>query len=490
MNDAVHFTMEELEAINRDPVVVTVAGHTNHGKTTTVRSLTRRPRFGQVSPEPGTTTEIRPQRFHLLHKTFMLLFDTPGFERAGDALSHCGEAFDIDRIAEFFANDPKYHLEQAVLTQVRQSDVVLYVVDVRQRVLEKYQDEFRLLSRSEVPVVPVLNFVAQEGTRRDEWEAWFRKNNFHSYTPYDAFYHEPPDEEALFRQIQTAVKLPLHRHFIELWINEGRARLARGRAESARAIAELLIDVAAFRLEQAGVIPAERSRTARELSQRFARLIMEREAATHRQIVKLYEFDEDLLESVGQASDSEPIWGQDLFGPEMRKHAGIGVKGGAAAGALTGGTIDAFTGGASFLAGTLLGGMLGALAGALAAGFYNVNYDVKTQRLTLQTEPPTLRMLLGRSVALARRTHRRGHGNEQPLIVDERLPKLTEEKAILKLLDEAKSVLRATPEENGLPRVPQWKRNDRYQQLLDQLKDHVGRCLNGGLTAAPQVDSD
>lgn len=489
MTDAGDFSLEELDAISQDPVIITVAGHTNHGKTTTVRSLTRRPHFGSVSPEPGTTTEIHAQRFHMLHKTFLMLFDTPGFERAGDALSHCGFEFDVDCVAQFFASDRKYQLEQAVLKQVRQSDVVLYVVDVRQRVLEKYQDEFRLLSRSEVPVVPVLNFVAATDNRRDEWEAWFRKNNYHSYTPYDAFQHEPPDEEALFRQIQAYLKTPLHRRFVEVWINEGRARLAKGRAEAIRSIAEMLVDVAAFRLERKGVPPAEKAKTARELTTEFARLIMAREAATHRQIVRGYDFDEDLVENAGHSGQAEPVWSHDLFGPEMQKHAGMGIRAGAAAGAVTGGAIDAMVGGLTFLTGAFVGAALGALAGAFAAGFYNMNYDVKTQRLSFRAEDPTLKLLLGRCVALSRRMHRRGHGNPKMLVVDEKLPKLVNEKEILELLHTARSQFQATTEETNLPRVPQWKRTPRYQELLNTLKDRVAVCLNGNAApvASPEV---
>src|SRR5690606_7585313 len=68
---------------NPDPAAalrLAVVGHTNTGKTSLLRTLTRDPRFGQVQDSPGTTRHVEGARLLLAGGQAVELYDTPGME--------------------------------------------------------------------------------------------------------------------------------------------------------------------------------------------------------------------------------------------------------------------------------------------------------------------------------------------------------------------------------------------------------------------------
>ena len=62
-----------------DRALIAIAGHTNTGKTTLLRTLTKRP-FGEIRDEPNTTKEADPTPFDAMYATIL---DCPGFQNAG-----------------------------------------------------------------------------------------------------------------------------------------------------------------------------------------------------------------------------------------------------------------------------------------------------------------------------------------------------------------------------------------------------------------------
>src|SRR5690606_23962364 len=62
------------------PLRLAVVGHTNTGKTSLLRTLTRDPDFGEVSDSPGTTRHVEGVRLLADGAAGLELFDTPGME--------------------------------------------------------------------------------------------------------------------------------------------------------------------------------------------------------------------------------------------------------------------------------------------------------------------------------------------------------------------------------------------------------------------------
>ncbi len=63
-----------------DPIRIAVVGHTNAGKTSLLRTLTRNVDFGEVSDRPGTTRHAESIDLRMHGQTAVRFFDTPGLE--------------------------------------------------------------------------------------------------------------------------------------------------------------------------------------------------------------------------------------------------------------------------------------------------------------------------------------------------------------------------------------------------------------------------
>jgi predicted GTPase len=63
-----------------EPLIVAVVGHTNAGKTSLLRTLTRQVDFGEVSERPGTTRHAQALALRLDGREAARFIDTPGLE--------------------------------------------------------------------------------------------------------------------------------------------------------------------------------------------------------------------------------------------------------------------------------------------------------------------------------------------------------------------------------------------------------------------------
>ena len=65
-----------------EPLKLAVVGHTNVGKTSLLRTLTRDVSFGEVSHRPSTTRHVEGARLSVDGEPLLELYDTPGLEDA------------------------------------------------------------------------------------------------------------------------------------------------------------------------------------------------------------------------------------------------------------------------------------------------------------------------------------------------------------------------------------------------------------------------
>lgn len=161
-----------------EPLILAVVGHTNTGKTSLLRTLTRDRGFGEVSHRPSTTRHVEGARLSVDGEALLELYDTPGLEDAIalldylDALERPGERLDgPERMARLLdSNEARGRFEQEakVVRQLLASDAGLYVIDAREPVLAKYRDELAVLTGCGRPLLPVLNFVASPQHREEE----------------------------------------------------------------------------------------------------------------------------------------------------------------------------------------------------------------------------------------------------------------------------------------------------------------------------------
>ena len=391
-----------------------IVGHTNTGKTSLMRTLTRDRHFGKVSDRPATTRHVEGVELRADGTPALLLHDTPGMEDAialAELLEDLAAAERLDgpdsiaRLLDSPQAKDRFEQEAKVLRQMLACDAALYVVDARDPVLAKYRDELAILARCARPLLPVLNFVSQPGHRADEWRAALARLGLHAIVGFDTVAPELDGERRLYAALATLIEA--HRPALERLI-EARARESAQRLEAARRlIATLLIDVAAWRVTVDEAAQAEHA-----LNDMHA-MVRKREQACVAELLALYGFRSQDARP-GELPLLDGRWQDDLFSAEALREAGIRLGTGAAAGAAAGMGIDLVAGGLTLGAAAALG----ALAGSVwqTVEHYGDRLAGKLRGYSeLTVDDAILRLLALRAQRLLHALERRGHAAIEPL---------------------------------------------------------------------------
>jgi len=398
------------------PLRVAVVGHTNTGKTSLLRTLARDAAFGEVADSPSTTRHVEAAALLVDGRAVLELYDTPGLEDAvalRDYLERLGEngprTDGFARIERFLGTREaslRFEQEAKVLRQVIASHAALYVIDVRDPVLEKHRDELALLADCARPVLPVLNFVAAPQTRIPAWREALSRLGLHAVVSFDTVAPPADGDAQLFGKLATLLdaEAPRLRRLVE----DRERHQAQRREASMRIVAEMLIDVAALRVTSP---PDDAASQTHEGRLRDA--VRAREARCVTELLALYGF------RAGDVSElALPDWRarleHDLFSAAALTEMGVEMGKGVAAGAAAGAAVDLATGGLSLGAGTLVGAAVGGLwqtaerfGGRLLGQFRGMR--------ELTVDDAILRLLALRQQWLMTALARRGHAAQQPL---------------------------------------------------------------------------
>lgn len=403
------------------PLRLAVVGHTNTGKTSLLRTLTRDANFGEVQDRPGTTRHVEGIRIKLDENTLIELFDTPGIEDSMALLDYLirldqdkARLDEPQRIALFLETpeaSQRFEQEARVLNQLLKSDAGLYVVDVRDPVLAKHKDELRVLAQCGKPILPVLNFVRSPVQRTAEWRAALANLGLHASAEFDTVAPALNGEVQLYEKLALLVS-DQHSQQLHALILDVEAQRQQRLKDAWRLLADLLIDVAAWRLKSVSqkVILEQNIHTLHET-------IRLREEACVNSLLRRFNFStRDYLPDHIALEGCR--WETDLFHPEVMKELGIQVGKGVAAGAMAGATFDLLTAGLSLGTGTILG----AAAGGLWQGM-----DKWGQRLVgkwrgeseLTVDDSVIRVLAIRQTALIAALAKRGHAAHSPIAISQ-----------------------------------------------------------------------
>lgn len=446
-----------------------VVGHTNVGKTSLLRTLTRDIGFGEVSHRPSTTRHVEGARLSVDGEALLELYDTPGLEDAIalldylDQLDRPGERLDGPaRLARFMEGSEarqRFEQEAKVLRQLQASDAGLYVIDAREPVLAKYRDELNVLAMCGRPLLPVLNFVASANHREDDWREALARLGLHALVRFDSVAPPLDGERRLYESL--ALMHEKSRPQLQRLIDDHEAqRVARHRSAK-RLIAELLIDCAACRRSVAG--DAERATAAiGELRNE----VRQREQRCVEALLRLYAFRRE-----DARADDLPLldgrWGDDLFNPETIKQLGIRLGGGAAAGAAAGAGVDLLVGGLTLGTAALAGALLG--GGAQTLRNYGARLKGKLQgQRELTVDDAVLRLLALRQQHLLKALDLRGHAAVEAV----RLDALQDSQWREGKLPGALRVARARPEWSSLnpgARLDQVERQEQVERLAKEI---------------------
>ncbi|WP_426151673.1 GTPase/DUF3482 domain-containing protein [Pseudomonas sp. DC3000-4b1] len=434
-----------------DTLRLAVVGHTNVGKTSLLRTLTRDPAFGEVSHRPGTTRHVEGARLSVDGQALLELYDTPGLEdavalleyldRLGNGQVRLDGPARIDAFLGSAEARQRFEQEAKVVRQLSASDAGLYVIDAREPILAKYRDELQILASCGRPLLPVLNFVSAPAARREAWQAALARLGLHALVAFDTVAPPQDGERRLYESLALLIERarPGLERLIEDLEQQRHQRLAAGRA----LIAELLIDCAACRR---AVAPDARAVEVEALRAQ----VRQREQACVSELLALFGFRPGDAEAA-----SLPLldgrWGDDLFNPETLRQLGVKVGGGLAAGAAAGAGIDLLAGGLTLGLATLAGAVAG---GALqtARGYGGRLLGKWRGEQLLSVDDAVLRLLALRQNALLQALVRRGHAAQDSVQLPEQDPGQWREGRLPSALKRA----RAHPEWSSLN--PGWRR--------------------------------
>lgn len=394
------------------PLQITVVGHTNTGKTSLLRTLTRDARFGEVSDRPGTTRHVEAARLLVSGKVLLELSDTPGIEEPIDLLalleqqSAHNEARDDGpaRIRRFLDSQPaagRFEQEAKVLRQMLRSDAAFYVVDARDPVLAKHRDELELLRWCGVPLLPLLNFVGHPAAREEAWREALAGLGLHAIVRFDTVAPAEDGERLLYGKLGSL--LDSHRDALDaLIVSHEQERQLRRRA-AMQLIADLLLSIAASR-QRVPSLEAGALRQGRDQLNQWAR---QREQACVERLLSLYRFYPDDVETAALPL-VDGRWQMDAFDPLLLQTLSLRVGGGAAAGAAAGAGIDLMVGGLTLGAAALTGALLG--GGLQTLRHYGSSLLGRlTGQKELRVDDSILLILASRQCELILALEQRGH---------------------------------------------------------------------------------
>ncbi len=403
-----------------DPIRIAVVGHTNAGKTSLLRTLTRHIAFGEVADRPGTTRHVEAIDLKVDGVPAVRFFDTPGLEDAitladyMKALAECPTP--PDRVRAFLAG-PEAHAafeqEAKVLRQMLEVDAGIYVIDTREPVLPKFRAEIEILTWCARPIMPVLNFVRDARSRKDEWLTTLAAYNLHACVQFDAVAPFAGSEEQLYQDLSTLLR---ERRSALVRVMEDLAFQRRERqAAGCRVVSDLLVSMAALRRPIAQEDFAVEHRREKFI-RGFREDVLKASRASIDDLLAIYGFR-------GEEADAATLpwldgrWEDDLFNPETLRDAGRKLGAGAAVGGAIGLVADIATAGLSLGAGTALGAALGGMAsqGWGQFGRRLANKVRGVQELTLENE--VLYVLAAHMLGLMEALERRGHAAQGKVAV-------------------------------------------------------------------------
>ena len=399
-----------------DVPAIAVIGHTNTGKTSLMRTLTRQRNFGKISAHPATTRHVEMAELAVAGRTILRLYDTPGLEDSSGLLAHIerlkvGTGQDWLETIQAFTRDTGLHSgfdqEAKALKQILSSDVLLYVVDARDPVRTKHREELELIGRCTRPVLPVLNFLAAGAANEAAWRDQLARANMHAVVALDTIVYREADELALYAKIATMAEW-LAAPLAEL-IAELKSARANTKRASAMVVAELIIDAAAARRSY----PANDADTEATVAAALQDGLRARERAAVDTMLRIHRFSERDY-AAAELPFAHGQWQEDLFDPEVLERFTFDTTRALATGATAGLVIDLMTGGMTLGTAAAVGASVGFVidsvrryGGRLVALARNVA-DIRVADATVQH-------LAARNAALAAALLGRGHGAQTPI---------------------------------------------------------------------------
>ena len=444
-------------------ILLSVVGHTNTGKTSLIRTLLRNCGFGEVLDSAGTTRHVEAAHIMLAQQAMIELRDTPGLEDSLALAEHLAQLQQqgfhsrdcLQTCIEHATELPEFEQEIKVLKQSLQCDALLYVIDCREAVLEKYIEEIQILKLAARPILPVLNFIQVDTEQVQLWRDALAQQGLHALVSFDTVAFDFEAEYRLYQKLQTL--LEQRYNDLQTLIDHRREQWQQLQQTCCQRAARCLLDCAQLRttiarkpLAENGKPLAENGEPSAENGEPLANhneplagqnkpsAQNQKQASANlhavadlRDQARQLEQDclQDLLELMQFTQDdivlaelpvSNGEWRLDLFSAQTLKTLGLDTASAAATGAAIGAGVDLIFAGMSLGAATAAGAALGA-TWHNGKRFGKDLWQKLQGQQSLCLDDITLDALLLRQLWLLRTLFQRGHAAQQRADLPEKI---------------------------------------------------------------------
>lgn len=359
------------------PIQIAVVGHTNVGKTSLLRTLTRKVNFGKVDEQPGTTRHPESVDFRIDGVSVIRYWDTPGMEDSA-SLHHFLQEFwrTDDSAAEWiraFLKGPEasksFEQEAKVLRKMIDVDAAIYVIDCRADTLPKYKYEIQILSACAKPILPILNFVRHADSQEAKWQELLKINHLHVMVRFDAVAPFVGSERKLYDYLSLV--LEDHHEQFKLVTEDIERQASERQVASCRLLADLMVSVASMRrgIDKADIAD-DQKKAAFELT--FKRELVALVRTCIVDLLEVHAFRKEDAE-VAIPSWESGRWESDVLNPDVLLNDGKRIGTGALVGGAVGLAVDLLLAGMSLGAASAIGATIG---GVLGEGLGQVPHKV------------------------------------------------------------------------------------------------------------------
>ena len=377
--------------------------------------------FGEIEDAAGTTRHVEQATISADNEPILDLHDTPGLEDSAALLARLEKigkksrdlsAIEVlEQFTTTITDEDPLEQEAKVIRQILRSHVLLYIIDVREPVLEKYLIEIEILSKSSRPIIPVFNFIAEHELQLTQWRKKLATYNIHTALEFDTVAFTFEAEKRLYQKIQTLVesqyaplqKLIDYRH--DIW-----DQLC---LSGAKRVVELIVTVTCYRESKEAQENAANNTISTSHLQDFIR---QSEQRCLKDLLAIFNFStEDVTLQNIPVSNGE--WQLDLFAPGILKAYGLDAGSAALKGAAAGAGIDLIVGGLSLGAASALG----AAAGAGWSTFKRYGEEIKAKFQGTEwicADENTLSIVYLRQKQLLKTLMHRGHAAQEAVEIN------------------------------------------------------------------------
>ncbi|WP_392563778.1 GTPase/DUF3482 domain-containing protein [Orbus wheelerorum] len=392
-----------------------IVGHANVGKTSLLRTLTQDSRLGTISDKPGSTRHVEAITFSLDNNYKIIFYDTPGLEDSIALYDYINrldgyqsKADGIDKLNLFLSSpesEHKFEQEAKVIRQLLKSDAAIYVVDVREPILDKYHDELATLAYSDKPILAVFNYTASSSPYEAEWKKLLSRIGIHALVSFDAVFPSIEGEQRLYQSLLLLIEPA--KNILNQWQEKIKQQRIDRNHRAKLVIAETLVDVAAYNEIANDNIE--------EMIKTMQNNVRQREQKAINDLLSLYQF------SISQqSSENIPVlqgrFASDLFNKEALKLMGIHLSKGVLSGAAIGAGVDLAVGGITLGSAALIGAAIGGLA-QTAKHYGNRIKNKLSGRTKMTIDDAIICFLSLRLLQLKESLNLRGHANSMPIIL-------------------------------------------------------------------------